>query len=513
VEAVLTKSVRPFYRHLLGALVLFVASQVQGQTPSQQAPGDASTQREQVAPGVTGTRPPTDQKYATEPAGTKGYTTYLENLQTNAPATLLQDQVLTDPSSPYELVIPPTDQNYKSLSFFKDLTAEIMHSGEISGPVEGVAPKSGRQAFTNYLEVRLRGSTSTTITTVTGTPPGISPCELAVAYGLSPGPPNDCKPRSNQAEHGLIAIVGVFYNKTIANDLSAFSKAFGLPDCSSTSGCLQIVEVPGDTSSISEVDRCHWAQETALDVQWAHAMAPNAKLLVIEATKDDWNGMLSAAASAGQRVSAAGGGQVSISWTTNGEYQAETSDDRNFSVERVVFIVASGDYGGRVNYPASSPGVVAVGGTTLKLDSTGGFVGEEAWPQSDGGRSAFEPIPSYQVGVANADTLHRSVPDVAATAGLLPVWLTDTCSGEAQGWRLLTGTSFSAPIVSGMIHTAGRFATNSPQELINIYKNRNDRNRFRDITSGASSSGNKAQVGYDFVTGVGVPLGTDFDAP
>lgn len=120
---------------ILSGVLLVVACQVHGQTPSQQTPAnstpspDASKQKEQVAPGVTGTRPPTDQIYAVEPAGTKGYTNYLENLQVSPIYLSSQDQVLSDPSSPYELVIPPTDRNYRSLSYLTNLTAEIMHWG------------------------------------------------------------------------------------------------------------------------------------------------------------------------------------------------------------------------------------------------------------------------------------------------------------------------------------------------------------------------------------------------
>ena len=215
-----------------------------------------------------------------------------------------------------------------------------MHSGEVTEALEGTT-KVGRRAFTNYFEVRMRGASSTTITTANGQPPGVSPCQVAAAYGLQDAP-QGCNWSHVPAGKGVLAVVGGFYNKTLATDLAKFSQEFGLPDCSTATGCLQIVELPGDASSVIEQERCHWVQETAIDLEWAHAMAPNARLLVVEAANDnDWASLLAAAATAGQRVSAAGGGVVSISRSTNGEYPKELEDDHNFSAKQFDFVLGS----------------------------------------------------------------------------------------------------------------------------------------------------------------------------
>jgi subtilase family serine protease len=299
---------------------------------------------------------------------------------------------------------------------------------------------------------------------------------------------------------GTIAIVDAFHYPTAQNDLKVFSQRFGLPACTSSNGCLKIVYASGTKPR----SNCGWAQEAALDIQWAHAMAPNAKIVLVEAASNSFVDLLKAVDVATSIVTTGGKrGEVSMSWGGD-EFASELGFDAHFQNTGVVYFAASGDTGGITSYPSVSPFVVAAGGTSIRRSSSGAFLSEVGWDGSGGGRSKYELKPAYQNNVAGTSSTKRSVPDFSFNAdpnsGVL-VYDSTPCQG-LSGWLIFGGTSVSSPALAGIVNLAGHFRSSSTSELGLIYANRTNSNDFRDIKSGSAGSFS-AHGGWDFVTGVG----------
>src|ERR1022692_2396259 len=221
--------------------------------------------------------------------------------------------------------------------------------------------------------------------------------------------------------------------------------------------------------------------------------------------------LLPAVTLASNLVSAAGGGEVSMSWGF-GDFAGENGFDGYFTTTGVVYFSSSGDSAG-ISYPCTSPDVVCVGGTTISRNATtGNFEYESAWPDTGGGPSPNEPIPSYQSGIASIVGTQRGTPDLAFVAdGRTPVWVYDTfpISGTSGTWWLASGTSVSAPGMAGIVNTAGHFYTSTNAELSEVYSQIGVTTEFKDIVSGncGAYAGYLAKKGWDFCSGVGVNVG------
>src|SRR5262249_5277671 len=178
---------------------------------------------------------------------------------------------------------------------------------------------------------------------------------------------------------GVIAIVDAYHYPAAAADLGVFSTQFGLPQCNSgppnsvPGQCsFSVVSASGSTP----VGNCGWNQEAALDIEWAHAMAPQANIVLVEAASNSLADLLTAVQKATAIVQAAGTGQVSMSWGT-GEFFFESFYDTFFNKTGVAFFAASGDTGGQTIWPGVSPNVISAGGTTVNR-TNGNFAGETA---------------------------------------------------------------------------------------------------------------------------------------
>ena len=326
-----------------------------------------------------------------------------------------------------------------------------------------------------------------------------TPGSLACIYNLVPQSAG-CDPNTVRTVptggSSAIAIVDAYDDPGAAKDLAKFSKQFGLPPAT-----LQVVFATG-TRPLNDPG---WEIEESLDVQWAHAMAPNAKLYLVEAASNSFYDLLTAETVAASIVANEGGGVVSNSWGGS-EFVDETAYDSFFSYPGVVYVASAGD-GPGVLYPSASPYVVAVGGTTLSRSANGAYIFESAWNSTGGGLSQYESIPSYQKGVTKVVGTQRGVPDVSAEADPNSgVWVLDSGNG---GWYIVGGTSASSPIWAGIISAAGNNSGSSSAELTTIYKNRGNKQDFNDIKSGVCGpwNGNLTQPGYDLCTGVGSPVG------
>src|SRR5271169_3459345 len=326
-----------------------------------------------------------------------------------------------------------------------------------------------------------------------------TPASLACIYNLIPESAG-CNPNTVTAVptggSAAIAIVDAYDDPGAAKDLAKFSKQFGLPPAN-----FQVVFATGSRP----YNDPGWEIEESLDVQWAHAMAPTAKLYLVEAASNSFYDLLTAETVAASIVANEGGGVVSNSWGGS-EFVDETAYDSFFSYPGVVYVASAGD-GPGVLYPSASPYVVAVGGTTLSRSANGAYIFESAWNSTGGGLSQYESVPSYQKGVTKVVGTQRGVPDVSAEADPNSgVWVLDSGNG---GWYIVGGTSASSPIWAGIVSAAGNNSGSSAAELTTIYKNRGNKQDFNDIKSGVCGpwNGNLTQPGYDLCTGVGSPVG------
>ncbi len=306
---------------------------------------------------------------------------------------------------------------------------------------------------------------------------GYEPSQILGAYGIS-----------GTGAGQTIAIVDAYGSPTIYQDLSAFCQRFRLPRAN-----LTVVGPQGNDPG--------WALETSLDVEWAHALAPDAAILLVVAQSDSLTDLFAAVQYAAQNAQV-----VSMSWSGD-EVPNEAAYDSIFQHPGTVFIAASGDSGSGPQYPAASPNVVAAGGTTLYLNHGTGALKfpESAWEGSGGGVSQYELIPSYQAALGIGGT-NRCIPDVAFAA--------DPNTGVYvynQGWYVLGGTSVATPSWAAVVALANQeravkhqpSLTDGHQELYDLAATSYGK-CYRDITTGFNGDF-AATPGYDLVTGLGSP--------
>jgi kumamolisin len=339
-------------------------------------------------------------------------------------------------------------------------------------------------------------------------PNGETPASVACIYGVVP-PTQGCPKSGNVLPTGgakAIAVVEYGGYSTVQSDFNAYNTQWGLP-----AQTLQIVCYPGPTCPNNA--GTGWDLETALDIEIAHALAPNAQIYIAEFTSDPLGD------SAEQNIAALlastyGAGEVSNSWTYNdgeswcGSGNCELSYDSDFAEPGIVYFAAAGDDGAQVNYPCVSPNVSCAGGTHVNRDSNGNFLGTEAcWSGSGGGISLYEPLPNYQRIIELAG-LKRGIPDTSAVADPatgVAVYNTPYC----HGWCVVGGTSVASPLTAAYINNAGNFRSNTVAQLSDEYKwygasLTSYATYFRDITTG--SNGHAATKGWDQCTGLGSPI-------
>jgi subtilase family serine protease len=318
------------------------------------------------------------------------------------------------------------------------------------------------------------------------TPAGLSPSNVKSAYDF---------PTSAAAGAGkTIAIVDAYDDPTAEQDLATFSTQFGLPPCTKANGCFTKVNQNGGTTYPRKDGG--WALETSLDVQWAHAIAPGAKILLVEASSSSYANLMTAVDYAKKRAQ-----YVSNSWGS-AEFSGEASYDFHFVQPGVTFFLAAGDNGLPAEYPSSSPNVVSVGGTTLNLNG-GAFSSETGWSSGGGGCSTYESATAAQVGFGGyAQTGcggRRATPDVSLVADPatgVAVYDSTPYNGRS-GWFTVGGTSASSPMWAGRSAAASVAVTTA-----SIY---GGGIAFRDITSG--NNGAACTAGFDLCTGRGSWVG------
>ena len=222
--------------------------------------------------------------------------------------------------------------------------------------------------------------------------------------------------------------------------MAKFNTDMGLPPCTKASGCFTNVDQNGGQNFCGP--NAGWELETMLDLEWAHAMAPGAKLVLVEGCTNSFANLATAV------TTAVGMADIISNSYGSLEFGGETGLDPTFNVNKPI-LFSSGDNGTPTSYPCASPYVTCVGGTTLNVNASFQRISETGWAGSGGGCSQFEAKPGYQSGngitVCSSD---RATPDIAAIADPAPellVW--DSGNG---GYFLVGGTSLATPVMAGI---------------------------------------------------------------
>jgi subtilase family protein len=295
-----------------------------------------------------------------------------------------------------------------------------------------------------------------------------------------------------------VAIVDAYDDPTAESDLHVFDQTFGLPECSTANGCFTKVNQNGGTQ-LPGAD-AGWALEISLDVQWAHAVAPGAHLLLVEANSASDADLFTAEDYARTHAP-----YVSNSWGGL-EWSGESLSDARFTQPGVSVFVAAGDSGLPAEYPSSSPNVVSVGGTTLTLDGNQQLVAETGWALGGGGCSKYEIATGAQRSFAQYGQAgcggRRATPDIALDADPASgASVYDTTPYQSHtGWFTVGGTSLATPMWAARAADAG-----GALDASTIYGSVLP---LRDITAG--NNGAPCLVGFDLCSGRGSWTGTGY---
>jgi hypothetical protein len=377
----------------------------------------------------------------------------------------------------------------------------------------------------------------------------LSPQNLLTAYSLASVP----APATQQT----LALVDAYNDPTVIHDLEVFDAKFALPPCTTVNGCFTKVEMQGGSPASGPPTNAGWAQEIATDVEVAHGLCPSCHILLVEAYSSSYNDLEAAEAEAESR----GASEISNSWG-GAEFGETPAQEQHgpFNHPGTVITASSGDDGylgwdggeNSVEYPASSPHVVAVGGTRLTLGAGGAWSSEKVWNglgASGGGCSTIFEAPPWQLSVAGFPAVgcgsKRAVADVSADADpytgaavydSTPVEENGT---ERSGWVTMGGTSVASPIIAATFALAGGAGKEAGGETVKypaqtLYENlASAPGSLHDVVSGSNGKCSKhfkgagesgcstaeeeasclpklicaATTGYDGPSGVGTPDG------
>jgi subtilase family serine protease len=330
------------------------------------------------------------------------------------------------------------------------------------------------------------------------TPSGYGPSDLQSAYGLTAA-------SASNGSGETIAIVDAYNDPNAEADLAKYRSYYGLPACTTANGCFKKVSQTGSTTSLPRSD-AGWSEEISLDLDMVSAIAPNAKILLVEAksaTMTNLGTAVNEAVTLGAKfVSNSYGGSESSADTTY--------DSSYFNHPGVAITVSAGDGGYGAEYPAASKYVTSVGGTALSTSSSTRGWTETVWNTSStegtgSGCSSYDAKPSWQT---DTGCTKRMISDVSAVADPATGVSVYDSYGITAGWYTFGGTSASSPIIAAVYALAGTPGSSDyPAQY--PYKHTSSLN---DVTSGNNGSCSTsyfctATSGYDGPTGWGTPNG------
>lgn len=317
-------------------------------------------------------------------------------------------------------------------------------------------------------------------------PSGYNPVDLRSAYNVT----------ESGSSSTIIAIVDAYGYPSAESDLAIYRAQFGLPPCTTANGCFKKVNQSGVQGSYPRTDT-GWSQESALDLDMASAMCPNCKLILVEASTSSFQNLATAVSTA-----ASFGAHV-ISNSYGGGETGSATYEPYYNHAGVAFTASSGDSGYGVQFPASSPHVTAVGGTSLSHSGTTRGWSESAWSGAGSGCSTLYAKPNWQ---SDAGCSMRTVADVSAVADPnTDVSVYGPANRKGSAWLVFGGTSVAAPLIGGIYGANGGAVNYGSDPYSHI-------SALYDVTSGSNGSCGgsylcTAGVGYDGPTGLGTPNG------
>ncbi|HEX3606500.1 MAG TPA: peptidase S8 [Candidatus Dormibacteraeota bacterium] len=268
---------------------------------------------------------------------------------------------------------------------------------------------------------------------------GYTPAELRSAYGLD----------GSDSRGRLVAIVDAFDDPTAEADLGVYRAQFGLPPCTTASGCFRKLDAHGG-GRYPRADVA-WSREISLDLDMLSAACPSCHIALVEA---EGAGIPALGVAVNTAASLAGVSAIGNSYGV-AESAQEMQWDPYYRHPGIAITAASGDGGYGTGYPAASPLVTAVGGTTLRRDSSSRGWSETPWSGASSGCSRYQPKPSWQ---HDAGCSRRTIADVSAVADPVSgVAMYDTYEGP--GWVMAGGTSAATAFIAGVYALAGNTAS------------------------------------------------------
>ena len=394
------------------------------------------------------------------------------------------------------------------------LSGPVLNGSSVTVPaIEGVATFTGVSVNAGGSDLRGSGANLTAavtnvIYTDGGVPLGYTPQQIRSAYGIDQITFGST-PGTGTGE--TIAIIDPYDDPDIRGDVAAFDQLYDLPTIN-----LTVVNQQGVSSPLPAPDPTGDSEfEEALDVEWTHAIAPGARIVLVECNSNADSDLFAAASTA----AALSGVSVVLMSLSGNEFSSETSFDNLFTSpsghQGVTFVTSAGQ-DGTLTYPAGSPNVLAVGGTSLFLNAGNSYDGETAWTSTNGGPSQYEAEPSYQEGVQS--TGQRTIPDVAFDADTnTGVTIYNSYDNASAPLHIDGFTDFAAAAWAGLIAIAnqgrvseggstlnsGNTGTSPQQTQTALYSL--PYTDYHDVTTGSNGS-SSAGPGYDAVTGLGTPI-------
>ena len=317
-------------------------------------------------------------------------------------------------------------------------------------------------------------------------PQGYAPADLRAAYNIT----------ATGSAGTTIAIVDAYGYTKAEDDLAVYRSQFGLPACSSASGCFAKYNENGQKTNLPRMN-VGWAQETALDLDMASAMCPNCKIVLVEASSASFAD-LAAAENEAARL-----GALVISNSYGGGESGSQFYESAYNHPGVAITVSSGDSGYGVQFPASSPHVTAVGGTSLLRASTTRGWSETAWTDGGSGCSKVYAKPAWQTDPLCTMRMEADVSAIADPNTGVAVYGPVTTTFSA--WQVYGGTSVAAPLIGGVYAANGARVTYGSAPYANL-------GWLYDVNAGANGACGgtyfcTAGAGYDGPTGLGSPNG------
>jgi subtilase family serine protease len=315
------------------------------------------------------------------------------------------------------------------------------------------------------------------------TPAGYGPVDLRGAYKVT-----------GTGAGVTIAIVDAYGYPNAEHDLGVYRSQYGLPACTTANGCFRKVNQAGGTSYPRS--NTGWDQEQALDLDMVSAICPGCRIVLVEANTASYADLAAA-------ENTASGLAHAVSNSYGGGESGSQSYEPAYNHPGVAITVSTGDSGYGVQFPASSPHVTAVGGTSLVRASNSRGWSETAWSGGGSGCSAVYGKPMWQTD--NLCSMRMEADTSAVADPNTPVAVYGPVFGNFSGWLEFGGTSVAAPVTAGIYGVNGAGVNYGSNPYGNI-------GALFDVTSGSNGSCGgsyfcTAGGGYDGPTGLGTPNG------